>query len=163
MSKPWRDRLSITAGAGAVIAVVLAATGHPRSVGAYVGTVAAVAALSWFVSDVTPYITPVSWHLLRPQSLRRGRGDDIRAVRLSHRLTELGDAHSDPRTIWRLLVELTDDRLLHRHGIDRTTDPLAAADVLGPRLTDFVSHQPSTASLRTPDYLSAIVDEIEGL
>jgi hypothetical protein len=146
-----------------VLAALLIATGHGRSAGAYAGAVAAVAALSWFVTDVTPYISPVSWQLLRPQTLRRGRGDDLRAVRLSHRLTELGDAHSNPGTVWRLLIELTDDRLRHHHGIDRATDPQAAAEILGTRLSEFITHQPSTAALRTPDYLSAIVGEIEEL
>jgi hypothetical protein len=163
VSSSWRDRFGVTTGAGAAVAIVLLATGHPRSVGAYLGAIAAFAALSWFVSDVVPYIRPVSWEILRPPHLRRGRGDDIRAMRLSHRLTELGEPHSDPHKVWQLLVQLIDDRLRLRHNIDRGTDPDAAADVLGARLSDFVTHQPSTSSLRTPDYLSGVVGEIEAL
>jgi hypothetical protein len=163
VSSCWRDRFGVTAGAGVVVAVALLATGHPRSTGAYVGAIAACAALSWFVSDVVPYIRPVSWEILRPPHLRRGRGDDIRAMRLSHRLTELGEPHSDPAKVWQLLVQLIDDRLRLRRNIDRGTDPDAAADALGPRLSDFVIRQPPTSSLRTPDYLSAVVSEIEAL
>lgn len=75
----------------------------------------------------------------------------------------LSGGTTNPRHAERIrqqLVELVDDELRDVHGVDRTTDPDRAREVLGPDLDRFVT-DPETASTLTPRRLGHIVALIE--
>ncbi len=59
------------------------------------------------------------------------------------------------------LVAVIDDQLAHAHGIDRATEPVAAAEVIGPALTAFVSEPEAAASMTDTREINRIVTLIE--
>lgn len=60
------------------------------------------------------------------------------------------------------LVDVIDDQLLLAHQIDRATDPIAAAEVLGPELQRLVD-DPDASALARPDHLEHTITLIERL
>jgi hypothetical protein len=162
---PVLDRRQVVIGliTALLFAGVLAVLGQARYVPTYLAALGAGVAIWWFLTDVAMDIRPASWHLAAIPSRRAPRGDDQRATRLGHRLTDLGASHSDPAVVYALLVSIIDDRLWSHHGIDRSRDPEGAARVLSPALRDFVQRQPPTRSLHSAKYLSLLVSQIEEL
>ncbi len=59
------------------------------------------------------------------------------------------------------LVEVIDDQLVHAHGIDRFTEPAAAADVIGPTLAAFVSEPEAAALMTDTKEINRIITLIE--
>ena len=75
------------------------------------------------------------------------------------------DKHSDhsAKRVRDSLVELVDDQLVAKYGVDRTVDPAAAERILGPQLFRLVDDPDSARSVARPKNLTHIVTLIERL
>ncbi len=61
------------------------------------------------------------------------------------------------------LIDVIDDHLRHEHDIDRAVDPKAAAGVLGPELTRFVTDPAAGQSMIRRHTLASTLTRIENL
>jgi hypothetical protein len=103
----------------------------------------------------------VDWatHFKTPDSRR---GADSRLDVMAQRIGQSDAGESQALTdLHALLASLADDRLLHRHGIDRRASPQAAEALLGGELTAYLKHPPAG---RLPvDRLDSYVPTLEEL
>jgi hypothetical protein len=76
-------------------------------------------------------------------------------VRMQH------DPHQFARNVQPRLVQLVDERLRLRHGVDRSTDPARARALLGDPLWTFVT-TPVNSNV-TPADLAALIGQMEEL
>lgn len=105
---------------------------------------------------IAPQILESSWPARYDEKLtaRRGRHSDNRTqflatwVQESDRERRAGEGSMTfTRRIRPLLLELTNDRLVHRHGIDPELEPERAREVAGEQLWDLISGtEPRTAT-----------------
>lgn len=100
--------------------------------------------------------TRIPWLTLAPQNEEadKGNGTDDRA---------LAGRRDDDASIAATLVDLIDDHLRAEHGIDRATDPVAAAAVLGPELSRFVTDPAARLSMTKRRSMSSTLTMIEAL
>lgn len=142
----------VTALIGVVTGVLMVLLGmEPRLV--LVGFVVIVAtAATWLILDVGQATAPVNWHnygaaedaVTRPD--RRVQVLKARLRQPTRRGRALGSVGATPTgradpsdEIGDSLVEVLDDHLVADRGIDRSEDPVGAAEALGPELMQFVS------------------------
>lgn len=165
-------RVSATTVTGVVIGVAMVLLGmEPRLV--LVGfVVVTVAAASFLLLDLGEEEVAVDWYRhqledattttvdLRLQHLRASLHRSTSRRRHAAVAARRGEQITDQ--IVETLVDVIDDALASDHGIDRSSDPAGAADVLGPELARFVSDTDSYGSL-TRRRLSHIVTLIEQL
>ena len=127
---------------------------------------AASFALAWAVTDLHASVAAIEWrppHRARTPWLRV----DPRFSRLSRSFTDGTDPDVVARQVHASLTQVIDDRLLRRYGVDRTQDPEAAREVLGPQLARYVE-APAGATLaftsrNAADELSELLTRIEAL
>ncbi|MGZ4599061.1 MAG: hypothetical protein ACXVYY_09600 [Oryzihumus sp.] len=162
MNRLWVKRIGVTAALWAVLCVVAAIIGsRPRPLLLGAGLLA-VAAVTWLVSDLAAQAEMVSWDA-GYQPYQRVRGDDVRVRRLLHLLQDTSHPETFTRDVHPLLVELVDDRLDTRYGVDRHEHPQAARQLLGEDLLAFVTTPPPARASADPRYLSTILTRIESL
>ncbi len=106
--------------------------------------------------DLVRVSAPVAW-AQAPQPFAARESDEaiIQLVR------DIERAHRSPSDLRGTLLSLADDRLLDHRNLDRRTNPAAAAEFLGPRLSALAEDR------RTPmsdlDELHRLLDEIEAI
>ncbi len=166
-------RVTFTVAVGIVVAVgMLLLEMEPRLV--LVGfVVMAVGAATWLAIDLGPMSAPMVW-----TDHGRGTGSAPRADRRVQALRARLRSPSRRRRVPKLidtgraepvdeivgtLIGVIDDHLLAEFGIDRSTDPAAAADVLGPELTKFVTDSSARRSMTGRRGLARTLGMIEDL
>lgn len=157
----WLKRIGTAVTVWVVICLVASLVGsRPRPL-VLAAAVLGVAALAWMTSDLVAETEMVSWHA-GYEPYRRVRGDDVRVRRLLHVLQDTDHPDRFVRELHPLLVELVDDRLDTRYGVDRHEHPHAAQQLLGEPLLAFLGTPPPPGS-SDPRYLSMILTRIEAL
>jgi hypothetical protein len=163
-----------TAAFGVVTGVLMVLLGmEPRLV--LVGFVVILAtAATWLILDVGAAAAPVNWHnygtaadgVARPD--RRVQVLKARLLRPARRRGTLGSAwttatgRADPNDeIGDSLVGVLDDHLIADRGIDRSQDPVEAAEALGPGLTRFVTDSSARRSMTQRRTLARTIASIE--
>ena len=166
-------RIKATAGTGVAVGVSMILLGmEPRLflVGLVVVAVAAVGFLTADVGDVT---APVTWRDHGTGASASARPDQrvqaLRARLRSPARQRLIPEKVDPNRpqpvdeVVNTLLRSIDDHLLFEHHIDRSLEPAAAAAVLGPELTRFVSDPAAQRSMTGRRGLARTVALIEDL
>lgn len=163
MTRRWLLRLAgPVLVAGTVLAVMTVGQGREVNL-AYLAAVTVMSAmLLWLVADIVPVVPYVSWSVTGTY-VPRQPGPDARLARLTERLGS--NIHRDTvgADIHQILTTVVDDRLLRGHGIDRKTDPAAAAAVLGPELTAYLDSDPRGNRSAAHRRLGALLTRIEEL
>lgn len=164
----------VTALIGVVTGVLMVLLGmEPRLV--LVGFVVIVAtAATWLILDVGQATAPVNWHnygaaedaVTRPD--RRVQVLKARLRQPTRRGRALGSVGATPTgradpsdEIGDSLVEVLDDHLVADRGIDRSEDPVGAAEALGPELMQFVSDPAVRRSMTQRRTLVRTITSIE--
>lgn len=163
MSQQWRTRVAAAVAVAALIAVGAVVVGDGLDAVAFVVVALCVTSLAWLGMDLVGATEVRTVDRLRVPTAGARRGADMRTTRLSRRLAEIGRAGYDDERVWADLVDLADDRLIRHHDIDRRSEPAHAAQILGPRLTTFVTACPPSRQFARRSYLDAIVTDIEEL
>jgi hypothetical protein len=158
------EHLAVTIGAGLLLIAAFGIAGtQPRPVW-FVALALAVGFGSVAVRLLGPQLIETSWPQRHDEELaaQRLRSNDSRTQFLA---TWLQESHRDPATFERrirpLLADLTNDRLVHRHGIDPVAEPDRARAVAGDQLWQLIT---GTAA-RTASYaeIDQAVQTIEKL
>lgn len=164
-------RVGVTVGAGTATGVAMVLLGmEPRL--ALVGcVVVAVAASVWLLVDLANVVSPIFWHnfgTFANTSARSHRSVQTLQTRLRtparrrHRTAALEHVRPDPvDEITVTLLDVIEDHLVSEHGIDVLLDHHAAAEVLGPELTRFVTDSTSRRSMAQPRTLARTLTLIE--
>ena len=161
LDRLWLRRIGTATTLWAIICVGAALLGsRPRPV-VLAGIVLGVAAVAWLAADLIAETEMISWHA-GYEPYHRVRGDDVRVRRLLHLLQDTDHPQTFARELHPLLVELVDDRLDTRYGVDRHDHPRAAAQLLGEDLMRFL-HSPPPPGSADPRHLSMILTRIEAL
>lgn len=162
LSRVWRIRLVVTVTAWLSLDALMVIAGMgPRHVVLGV-IVTALAAVCWVAYDLAAEVRAPDWRtiLSRPSMLV---GYDTRVSRIKlHLYDESGSGRGTGR-LYVTLVELIDDRLLSRHGIDRAIQPDAARIAMGDMLHRFVTSPPSQRELADRRTMDRILTRIEAL
>ena len=131
-------------------------------------------AATWLILDVGQATAPVNWHnygaaedaVTRPD--RRVQVLKARLRQPTRRGRALGSVGATPTgradpsdEIGDSLVEVLDDHLVADRGIDRSEDPVGAAEALGPELMQFVSDPAVRRSMTQRRTLVRTVTSIE--
>lgn len=164
MSEQWRNRLLAALAAGGLVFGGAAVAGDGLDPVTFVIIAFCVTSLAWVGADLAGVSDRgADDRLARAPTAGARAGVDLRTSRLSRRLAEIGRQGFNDDRLWADLVEVVDDRLLRRHDINRAAEPDRAAQVLGPRLTEFVTACPPSRQFARRNYLDAIVTDIEEL
>ncbi len=158
MSRTWWLRIAGTAAAWAAAVTALALLEMRPAVVALAAIVVAGAVVLWVLLDLGDVAEPVEWRATSDLGAAT-RHADTRLLLLYRRVADqraLDQGHA----LHRGLVELVDDALRSRHGVDRAVDPGAAAAVLGPQLAAFVTGA-AVPRAADPVQLAALLDRIE--
>ncbi|MFI7064541.1 hypothetical protein ACIBL3_26360 [Kribbella sp. NPDC050124] len=127
----------------------------------FVATALAIGLGSLAIRLIVPEVLETSWPARHDERLSalRTRSNDNRTqfiatwLQESSRERRAGEgSQTFARRIQPLLLEVTTDRLLHRHGVDPQRDPARARELTGDRLWDLITRD---------DKLTASLDEIE--
>lgn len=156
----WRPLAVIAAGTAAVAAFMLLSGMGPELV--LVIALGLLVGLGGWQLATLADATPTESTGTISERAAPGARADRRVMRLR---TGLAYGRPDGITLERLratLVEVIDDQLLVAHRIDRSSDPAAAAAVLGPELQRFVD-DPDASALARPDRLDHTLTLIERL
>jgi hypothetical protein len=148
-------RVAVIVVAWAVVVVALLGSDVQPQVVVLAGFVCIITAAGFLVSDLVRSTTSVIW-ARAPQPLILRVDDDTVAGIVSQ---IQGSRRSSMLRNTLLLV--TDERLLDRHGIDRTEQPEAAHALLGPGLTALLA-KPRIRFSDAAD-LHQLLDEIESI
>lgn len=171
LSEHWR--VSVTAATGVVVGVLMVLLGmEPRLV--LVGVVVvAVAATAWLTIDLGGATAPIVWKnhghstetTTRPDRRVQALRARLRSPARRRGITQtIGNDRPEPvDEVVGTLLGAIDDLLLAEHNIDRSTDPAAAAEVLGPELTRFVTDPSARRSMTGRRGLARTLTLIEDL
>lgn len=169
-------RISVTAGIGIAVAVGMVLLGmEPRLILVAI-IVMMVAAATWLVFDLGNAAEPLHWHDYgmndagavqpdrRVRALRSRLERNARTRRPSGANGASGGGQDNARDeIADTLVDVIDDHLRAEHGLDRSLRPEAAAEILGPDLTRFVTDPSARRSMAQRRSLARTVSLIEAL
>jgi hypothetical protein len=161
MTRVWMTRLGGAFAVWAVVDAVSAAAGTDPQPLLLAALILIVGSIVWLATDLVDHAAPARW-ATASMSSRGRRAGDVRVGVLQRALADVA-TRQDVEQLHPLLVELVDDRLAARHGVDRRLDPTRAAAILGGELSDFVTTPPPPVRLGDARYLSHIVSGIERL
>lgn len=125
------------------------------------GLVAGVTGAWWLLFSRAPQVASHDWGVRARFKLRGGGDPDLRQLRRD--LADGPDEAAYRDWLHPALVQVVDDRLRLRYGIDRRRHPDRARAALGDRLAEFIAERPSGSPARSSDYLADILTRIEGL
>lgn len=146
---------------GVVTIVMLIAGMGPRPLLLAVA-IAVVAVGGGLVADLAFAVEPAKWRL-EPESVTAIRGRDVLVERLNQQVVRLHDPDTPNETLAPMLVDLIEDDVRSRHGIDRRDDPDAFALAVGPRLAEFVGTTSEGVRTMTRQSVTDVVTRIESL
>lgn len=162
MRRRWIVRIALPVAIAGAFAGIVLATGRDLNGGYLVAATLAVAALLWLLLDLAPSVPYTSWEVNAVYTPRQP-GSDARLERLSERLSSGVDRDAVAYDVHRALSDVVDDRLRRNHGVDRSRDPDAAARVLGPDLTEYLTSKPHLRRSGRSQELSHLLNRIEEL
>ncbi|WP_405056033.1 hypothetical protein OG474_25205 [Kribbella sp. NBC_01505] len=136
----------------------------------FVATALAVGFGSVALRQLAPQLLETNWPARHDQELAasRAKSDDNRTqfiatwLQESTRERRSGEgSHTFSRRIQPLLLELTADRLVHRHGIDLDLEPERARDFVGAQVWDLITSDDKR--IATIGEIEAAIQTIENL
>jgi len=106
-------------------------------------TIALLLAVGHLLGDALGTVEPVTqlWAIDTQETVRPA-GTDVRLSFLVRVITQHEVARHPDALLAESLADLTDRRLLQRHGVRRADDPERAAELLGPDLSRFLDEPP---------------------
>lgn len=116
----------------------------------------------WFVTDSLVAAPPGHGVVLTPLADPRAR-TDRRVMSLRNGIAYGRASDVALEQLHETLVDLIDDQLRALHDVDRASDPVIAAAILGSELTAFVDDPDGARTLATPWRLERIITQIERL
>lgn len=167
-------RVTSTVAAGVSTAFIMVLFGmEPRLV--IVGFIAmAAGAAIWLALDLGPVAAPLAWRTHDADDRGRAPRADRRVQALQRRLRSPRRARrsaapadvdrSEPADeVADALVRIIDEQVANEFGIDRALQPSAAADIMGPELTAFVTDPDVRRSMSTRRRLRRTIELVEHL
>jgi hypothetical protein len=163
--------VSVTVGIGSIVAVGMVLLGMEPRLVLVAFVVMIVGAATWLTVDLGPLASRVVWtdhgrgtstsarSDRRVQALRARLRSPARRRRVP-KLVDTGRAEPADEIV-STLIDVIDDHLLAEYGIDRATEPAAAAAVLGADLTRFVTDPSARRSMSARRGLARTVGLIE--
>ncbi|HET7385351.1 MAG TPA: hypothetical protein VFJ19_01655 [Nocardioidaceae bacterium] len=143
-----------------VCAGTYALGGTPRP-GLVALTIVAVAAVLILFLDLSASTEASVWDVRREQPLL-SPGEDPGLARLNRMLTAHQVGNTVDSTLHDHLVGLLDQRLLARHGVTWSADPVRAATLVHPDLVRFAEATSPYPRLK-PAQIDVLIDRIEAL
>lgn len=122
-----------------------------------------VTLLSWVMSEDTARLKPAHWFATLRQESVRPAALDYRMLRLRRDLRDALERNDRTDEIYPVVRGLAAERLQARHDIDLDGDPKAAAAVMTPALTSYLSTPPTGTEKRSKRDLAKALDGIEEL
>ncbi len=159
--KRGTKRLALVFGAWLVSAAGVGLAGgaaHPLLLALYVGV---VAVLVFLFLDVSAQTQSIQWPKPREEPVRE-RGEDPRLDQLRRVVAQHLDSREVGEALQRHLAEITDHRLVVRHGITREADPETASRLLGPELSAVLDQRAPYPRLTT-DQMDLLLQRIEAV
>ena len=160
----WRARVIRAVVAYAVLMLFLVVLGVQPSPVLIASLFVAATLVLAYVSDRFADSHGEAWVTPGQSTMGLGRGGDHRTVALSRRLADPGHQPDQRRhlaaDLQQQLAAVLVDRVVRERGIDLTTRPDLAHDVLPPDLAALVT-EPPDVRLVDPAYLSFVLDRIE--
>jgi len=136
----------------------------------FIATALAIGFGSLAIRLITQQVLETSWPTRHDEQLAamRTRSDDNRTqfiatwLQESSRERRAGEgSQTFVRRVRPLLLELTTDRLVHRHGVDPTLEPDRARAITGDRLWSLItSDEKRTASLEEIEYAIHTIENL---
>lgn len=161
MSISRRRALAALAVWGVVTIVMLIAGMGPRPL-LLALAIAVVAFAGGLVADLAFTVEPAKWRI-EPESVTAIRGRDVLVERLEQQVVRLHDPDTPNETLAPMLVDLLEDEVRHRYGIDLHGDPEAFALAVGPRLAELARTTSAGVRTMTRQSLTDVVNRIESL
>lgn len=150
-----RYRVTVTVAIWIVLVGALHASDSQPDALVLAGIVGVVAAAGFAAVDLLRATAGVAWVSAPQPPLRKG--DDEAVVHLARQIRA---AHRSPSVpLHDALVDLVDQRLLDRHGIDRAEQPATGSALLTPGLIRLMAQH--SIRLSDADNLNTLLDEIE--
>lgn len=137
-------------------------TGRGPHIWLLLAAVFGAAGVFWIAADLSEWQGAIRWRI-SPRFATRTTGFDARFSRLSQRLANSPDAEVVAGEVHASLGRIADDLLASRYGVDRTQDPDAAAELLGPELSAYLDQPPKRRIARTPARIHELLDRLEAL
>ncbi len=158
----WLGRIVAAVAVWGIVLGGAYALGNSPRPGLLAVVVGAATAVVWLVLDVAGEVEPVRWRSGAELPPPRPPGEDQRWVLLQRVISQHLDGREVGEGLFRQLVELTDQRLVMRHGVSVRADPARAADLVGPELAAVAAARPPYPRL-TLAQIERIVSRIEAL
>ncbi|WP_256839637.1 hypothetical protein [Ornithinimicrobium faecis] len=124
---------------------------------------AVVTLLTWVMAEESPRLKAAYWFATSREESVRPAALDYRMLRLRRDLRDSTERSDRTDEIHPVIRALAAERLLAHHDIDLDSAPEAAAEVMGPRLTAYVSHRPTGTGRRSKRDIDRALDRIEEL
>lgn len=125
-------------------------------------TVGAIAMCTWLVTDLEQLTEPADWRLSGEEVIR-SRGDDQRMRNIQRQLQAHAETGRPLNLVLPAIIELLDDRVATKYGVDRLTDPERYGQIVGPELNALAAATPDTVRLRNPRTVAQLLTRIESL
>lgn len=126
-----------------------------------IGTV--VTLLTWVMAEESPRLKAPYWFATNREESVRPAALDYRMLRLRRDLRDATERSDRTDEIYPVVRSLAAERLLANHDIDLDSAPEAAAQVMGPRLTAYLTHPPTGTGRRSKRDIDRALDRIEEL
>ena len=158
--RKWTKRLAAAFALWLVVCVAAQLLGNQPKPGLVALVIGAAAGTLWLYLDTSAESEPPRWALVNDDPIRP-RGSDPRLSLFERVISQHLDARDVTDQLHRYLADITDRRLVAKHGVSRLADPGQAADVLGPELSGFLDH-PRTRRLSLQE-IDRLLTRIETL
>lgn len=159
-TRKWTSRIALAFTLWLVVCVVAFLFGNEPRPGLIALVIGTAAGTLWLYLDTSASIAPARWALVSDEPIRP-RGEDTR-LDLFHRVVSQHlDARDATDQLHRYLVQITDRRLVTRHGVSWVADRDRAATLLDPELADFLAAR-RTQRL-SPAQIDRLLSRIEAL
>ncbi|HET6627342.1 MAG TPA: hypothetical protein VFG63_13220, partial [Nocardioidaceae bacterium] len=120
-SRRWVSRLAAAFGLWLVVCVVAQLLGNQPRPGLVALVVGAAAGVLWLYLDTSAESEPPRWELVSDEPIRP-RGSDARLSLLERVISQHLDSRDVTDQLHRYLSEITERRLVTKHGLSRVAD-----------------------------------------
>lgn len=126
-----------------------------------IGTILSL--LTWVMAEESPRLKAPYWFATNREESVRPAALDYRMLRLRRDLRDATERSDRTDEIHAVIRGLAAERLLANHDIDLEVTPDGAAEVMGPRLTAYLTHAPTGTGRRSKRDIDRALDRIEEL
>ena len=158
----WRQRTAIIVAGIVVLQLLMVVSGMGPDLLLVSALVGAVAVGAWALADAADAVPNAPPTVAAPQSTAPTR-DDRRVKQVRSGLAYGRNDGLSRERLHASLVDIVDDQLRSSHQVDRSSDPAAARDLLGPDLAAFVDAPTPPDVLSRPRDLDRLLTRIEQL